>query len=295
LLCGDSRQPEHSENAAHHGLSMRNRGSGRPTGRDGLKANGSRWSSLMTLIPPVDRSASVISRRLKKISGFDRLSISFPSAIASLRTFAQRFRTRVSKWAFTAFTTMESIMYHESISWSGPSGSIGICRHGAQWGTGPLPCSTNWNGFIISISSTTPPRSIPIFPFFVSGGKDRKGYVELPYTLPQDFTLFVLLQHNNTDIWKRKLDWVVGHGGIVLMNTHPDYMHFGKGTPGYEEYPARFYEHFLSHIENRYAGQYWHALPREVASWYRNKIFSAAAGSGHPSRDGSTSGIRDAA
>src|SRR5207249_3157660 len=39
-----------------------------------------------------------------------------------------------------------------------------------------------------------------IFPFWVSR-HDRSGYVELPYTLPQDSTLFLLLQEPSIAIW----------------------------------------------------------------------------------------------
>ena len=56
---------------------------------------------------------------------------------------------------------------------------------------------------------------------------DQKGYVELPYTLPQDFLLFILLQEKNIDTWKKKLDWIVDHGGMALFIAHPDYMNFG--------------------------------------------------------------------
>ena len=64
-----------------------------------------------------------------------------------------------------------------------------------------------------------------IFPFWVPG-KQGGGYVELPYTLPQDYSLFVVLRESNIDIWKKKLDWVAERGGMVLLNTHPDYMSF---------------------------------------------------------------------
>ena len=33
-----------------------------------------------------------------------------------------------------------------------------------------------------------------IFPKWISANGTGKGYVELPYTLPQDFTLFVLMR-----------------------------------------------------------------------------------------------------
>ena len=109
-----------------------------------------------------------------------------------------------------------------------------------------------------------------IFPFFVKDPDEQRGYVELPYTLPQDFSLFILMQNKNIDIWKKKLDWVVERGGMMLMNTHPDYMDF-NGNSSVEGYPAQFYEEFLKYVKEKYAGQYWHALPREVARFWRNK------------------------
>ena len=58
----------------------------------------------------------------------------------------------------------------------------------------------------------------------------RSGYVELPYTLPQDSTLFLLLKEKTNEIWKTKLDWIAQHGGMALLDTHPDYMRFdGRG------------------------------------------------------------------
>ena len=107
-----------------------------------------------------------------------------------------------------------------------------------------------------------------IFPFWVARD-DGTGYVELPYTLPQDFTLFVLMKERTIDIWKKKLDWIAEKGGMALLNTHPDYMHFGKGKPGLEEYPADYYRQFLEYVKTKYEGQYWHALPRDVARFWK--------------------------
>ncbi len=105
-----------------------------------------------------------------------------------------------------------------------------------------------------------------IFPFYVHGDAPDKGYVELPYTLPQDFTLFILFKERDIGIWKEKLRWIADQGGMVLLNSHPDYMNFAD-KPGFEEYPSLFYEELLGHITDEYAGQYWHALPREVAEF----------------------------
>jgi peptidoglycan/xylan/chitin deacetylase (PgdA/CDA1 family) len=111
-----------------------------------------------------------------------------------------------------------------------------------------------------------------IFPFMVANIADRRSYVELPYTLPQDFTLFVLMQLDTIDIWKTKLDWIARHGGLALMNTHPDYMNFKGKHCNNEEYPARYYEEFLAYVQANYAGQYWHVLPRELARFWRKSF-----------------------
>jgi hypothetical protein len=110
-----------------------------------------------------------------------------------------------------------------------------------------------------------------IFPFWVARD-DGTGYVELPYTLPQDFTLFVLLKEKTIDIWKKKLDWIAEKGGMALLNTHPDYMYFGEGKPGFEEYPAAYYREFLKYVKEKYEGQYWHVLPKEMARFWKETM-----------------------
>jgi peptidoglycan/xylan/chitin deacetylase (PgdA/CDA1 family) len=111
-----------------------------------------------------------------------------------------------------------------------------------------------------------------IYPFWVSKDGGQKGYVELPYTLPQDFTLFIILKEKNIDIWKRKMVWIAEKGGMVLINTHPDYMNFDGGKLGLEEYPADYYVEFLEYVKERYEGQYWHVLPREMARFWREEV-----------------------
>lgn len=93
----------------------------------------------------------------------------------------------------------------------------------------------------------------------------RNGYVELPYTLSQDSTLFLVLRETTPEIWMRKLDWIAEHGGMVLLNAHPDYLSFNGSPQTAAEYPVAFYREFLTYLKTRYAGQYWHALPKEVA------------------------------
>ena len=106
-----------------------------------------------------------------------------------------------------------------------------------------------------------------IFPFWVPPLNGGTGYVELPYTMPQDSTLFVFLRERNIDIWKRKLKWIAEHGGMALVNTHPDYMAFNGAAPGIGRYPAWLYSDLLEHVKSEYDGQYWHVLPREAAAF----------------------------
>ena len=105
-----------------------------------------------------------------------------------------------------------------------------------------------------------------IFPFWVPG-PNGSGFVELPYTLAQDFTLFVVLRESNIDIWKKKLDWIAERGGMALLNTHPDYMCF-EGSKRKDEFPVAFYEEFLSYVRKKYDGAFWAANPREVSRYY---------------------------
>ena len=106
-----------------------------------------------------------------------------------------------------------------------------------------------------------------IFPQWIAKGANNAGYAELPYTLPQDSTLYLLLKETDIGIWKLKLDWLVEQGGMALINTHPDYMDFSSRTPSNQTYPATHYQEFLQYIRSKYTGRYWHALPHEMASF----------------------------
>ena len=100
----------------------------------------------------------------------------------------------------------------------------------------------------------------------------EKGFVELPYTLPQDSTIFILMQEENIDIWKEKLDWIAEKGGMALLNTHPDYMDFKNGKQGIKTYPANFYIDLLKYIKTRYNKMYWHVLSEDIASFWKKTI-----------------------
>jgi peptidoglycan/xylan/chitin deacetylase (PgdA/CDA1 family) len=94
-----------------------------------------------------------------------------------------------------------------------------------------------------------------ILPFFLG------ETVELPITLVQDHTLWEILREKNIDLWTRKSDWVIANGGLINLITHPDYL----DTPA----RLRMYEEFLVYLKSQPGG--WHALPRDVAAWWRRR------------------------
>jgi len=129
-----------------------------------------------------------------------------------------------------------------------------------------------------------------IFPFWVprptgssSNGQhsainsSSRGYVELPYTLPQDFTLFVVLEEKTPEIWLRKLDWIAQHGGMALVDVHPDYLYFDDAIIGPREYPVTHYKSFLDYVSRQYDGAYWNATPRQVAEFCARMTKAATA------------------
>lgn len=109
-----------------------------------------------------------------------------------------------------------------------------------------------------------------IFPFFVQNGHPEKGYIEMPYTLPQDSTLFLVLQEKDNRIWRDKLAWIVQRGGMALLNVHPDYMSFGSDEE--DRFPAEIYRDFLLHVRSKYRTSFWMALPRDIASYVRDSV-----------------------
>jgi peptidoglycan/xylan/chitin deacetylase (PgdA/CDA1 family) len=98
-----------------------------------------------------------------------------------------------------------------------------------------------------------------------------REYVELPYTLPQDFTLYVLFKEKDIRVWKEKLRWIAERGGMALLITHPDYMSFGR-APKFDEYSPDLYRELLQHIKTEYKGLYWQPLPHQMASFWRENV-----------------------
>jgi hypothetical protein len=111
-----------------------------------------------------------------------------------------------------------------------------------------------------------------IFPAWIYKPEKKSGYVELPYTLPQDSTVFILLKEQSIDIWRNKLDWIAKHGGMVLVNSHPDYMMMNGNDYGAWKYPVGLYEQFLKYVSGKYSDACWHALPGELAAYWKSSV-----------------------
>jgi peptidoglycan/xylan/chitin deacetylase (PgdA/CDA1 family) len=84
-------------------------------------------------------------------------------------------------------------------------------------------------------------------------------FVELPYTLPQDHTMFYVLKQKNISIWKNKADWVAKNKGVILLITHPDYLR--------EKNHLEMYEELLKYLKS--FKDAWFCLPKEMAEWWR--------------------------
>jgi hypothetical protein len=85
--------------------------------------------------------------------------------------------------------------------------------------------------------------------------------VELPITLPQDHTLFVILRRTGPQTWIDKSEQIRSAGGMALMITHPDYVDLAPVAEAYKALLARFADD----------GSLWRALPVEVNRWWRRR------------------------
>jgi hypothetical protein len=84
-------------------------------------------------------------------------------------------------------------------------------------------------------------------------------WVELPYTLVQDHTLAFILRETTPRLWLEKVAFLRSMHGMALVLTHPDYLR--------SPHTWRIYADFLRIMRER--GDFYHALPMEVARWWR--------------------------
>ncbi|HSZ05139.1 MAG TPA: polysaccharide deacetylase family protein [Solirubrobacteraceae bacterium] len=124
-----------------------------------------------------------------------------------------------------------------------------------------------WLGELPFSYDCTMPHSDPYEP--IPGGTATTwpffhgDVVELPYTAPQDHTLFNLLGHRDGSLWLRQLEATAACGGMLQVLTHPDPEYLGRPVI------AGAYRELLDAIAQR--GDVWAALPRDVADWWRRR------------------------
>ena len=100
----------------------------------------------------------------------------------------------------------------------------------------------------------------------------NRSVIELPITLPQDHTLFEILEHCDGRVWLDKTAHIRSRGGMVLALSHPDYAENHGIIDAYRQ------------LLETYASDstMWHALPREVNAWWRRREQTRIV----PARDG---------
>jgi peptidoglycan/xylan/chitin deacetylase (PgdA/CDA1 family) len=96
-----------------------------------------------------------------------------------------------------------------------------------------------------------------LWPFFLG------PLVELPYTVPQDHTLLTLLRDRTVEPWLRQVNDIAGRFGLVQTVTHPDRGYLAEADN------RAVYVELLDALRGR--DELWHALPREVARWWRQR------------------------
>jgi peptidoglycan/xylan/chitin deacetylase (PgdA/CDA1 family) len=103
-----------------------------------------------------------------------------------------------------------------------------------------------------------PGGTATVWPFF------HGDVVELPYTAPQDHTLFNLLNHGDSSLWRQQFAQVVSCSGLFQLLTHPDAEYLGTAIVG------EAYREILATIALR--EDVWVGLPRDITMWWRGRL-----------------------
>jgi hypothetical protein len=98
----------------------------------------------------------------------------------------------------------------------------------------------------------------------------NRDLVELPITLPQDHTLFVILGERSEQTWMEKATYLRSRQGMALLITHPDYMLDSAKLAAYERFLGAFGDD----------SGVWRALPGDVNDWWRRRAASKIVANG---------------
>ena len=97
-----------------------------------------------------------------------------------------------------------------------------------------------------------------VTPYFVG------NILELPLTTIQDHGLFYILLDRSIDLWRRQIDMILAHYGLISFIVHPDYITRPVECEQYRE----LLEHIVSLRETR---SIWVARPSEINRWWRER------------------------
>jgi len=106
-----------------------------------------------------------------------------------------------------------------------------------------------------------PGGTMSLWPFTIG------RFLELPYTLAQDFTLIDVLGERSPRLWLEKAAYLRRFCGMALLNSHPDYLR--------ESCHERVYRAFLEELSGD--PTCWNALPRQAARWWRQRAAAPSA------------------
>lgn len=125
-----------------------------------------------------------------------------------------------------------------------------------EW-LGELPLS-----YDCSVPHSDPLEPMPggcctLWPYFID------DVVEVPYTLPQDHTLFTVLRRKSAADWLAQMEAIEKRHGLIQCLSHPD--------PGYlgDRDNRAFYGELLDALAER--PQLWKPLPRDLVDWWRQR------------------------
>jgi hypothetical protein len=90
--------------------------------------------------------------------------------------------------------------------------------------------------------------------------------LELPYTLPQDHTLFTILKEETIELWQKQVERLEHTFGLIQCVSHPDRGYLADSDN------MRRYAEFIEWLLGREA--LWLALPRTIAAWWHERTSS---------------------
>jgi hypothetical protein len=153
---------------------------------------------------------------------------------------------------------------HYLKEWNAVGFRAGFMFHNLEW-LKALNIQYDASTFDTDPFEPQPDAAGTIHPFWVTRD-DGTRYLELPYTLVQDSTLFLVLRERTPDIWLKKYDWVAANGGMVLINVHPDYLRFPGEAASPNTFTVDHYAALLRHAREQHGTDFWHGTPAALVA-----------------------------